>query len=77
MSRITTANPKDDYSLEIHLDNGHIVIYNMKQRLKTIRFSKLSNHQVFQTFHIENENTLVWDNLCQITIDEIFCSIER
>jgi hypothetical protein len=31
----------------------------------------------FQAFHVENSNTLVWDSLCQISIDEMMNNIER
>lgn len=77
MSKIISAKAKDDYTLEIKLDNSHRVIYDMKPRLQTVRFCKLSEPNYFKNFHIEHGNTLIWDSLCQLTIDEIICTIER
>ncbi len=77
MSKIISATAKDDYTLEIELDNCHKIIYDMKPRLQAVRFCKLSDPNCFKDLRIENGNTLIWDSLCQITIDEIICNIER
>ena len=77
MPKITNVTPKDDYTIEIELDNRHRIIYDMKQRLQSVRFCGLSDISRFKAIHIENGNTLVWDRLCQITIDEIINLIER
>ena len=77
MPRIVSVKAKDAYMLEIQLDNGHKIIYDMKPRLRTVRFCELTDLNRFQDVQIENENTLVWDSFCQITIDEIINSIER
>jgi len=67
----------DDYILIIELDNKHKIIYDMKPRLKAVRFSTLTDIGRFKSVKIENGNTLIWDSLCQITIDEIINIIER
>lgn len=77
MPRIVSVKANDAYMLEIQLDNGHKIIYDMKPRLRTVRFCELTDLNRFQDVQIENENTLVWDSFCQITIDEIINSIER
>lgn len=77
MSRIVNVKANDDYTLEIKLDNSHKIIYDMKPRLQAVRFCKLTDLNRFKDFHIENGNTLIWDSLCQITIDEIFDNVER
>lgn len=77
MPRIVSVKANAAYMLEIQLDNGHQIIYDMKPRLRTVRFCKLTDLNRFQDVQIENENTLVWDSFCQITIDEIINSIER
>ena len=38
MSRIKEVVPKDDYRLEVLLDNGSSVTLNLESRLKTVRF---------------------------------------
>ena len=77
MSKIICITANDDYTLEIDLDNHHKIIYDMKPRLQAVRFCTLSDLGRFKALHIENGNTLVWDSLCQISIDEIINNIER
>jgi hypothetical protein len=77
MSKIICATANDDYTLEIKLDNHHKIIYDMKPRLQSVRFCKLTELNRFKDFNIENRNTLIWDSLCQITIDEIMNHVER
>ncbi len=77
MPKILNVIPNDDYTLHVCLDNMHKIIYDMKPRLKAIRFSNLADFDKFKSVKIENGNTLVWDDLCQITIDEIINNIER
>lgn len=77
MSKIIHIIPNDDHTLLIELDNHHKIIYDMKPRLQAVRFWELADIERFKTVRIENGNTLVWDSLCQITIDEIINIIER
>lgn len=77
MSKIIDVIAKDDHTLFIELDNRHKIIYDMKPRLHSVRFSKLSDINTFKSVSVENENTIIWDELCQITIDEIIETIER
>lgn len=77
MTKIIGVIPSDDYTLLIELGNHHKIIYNMKPRLQTARFCSLEALSKFKSVYIENENTLVWDGLCQITIDEIINNIEK
>lgn len=77
MPRIVSVKADDDYLLEIQLDNSHKIIYDMKPRLQSVRFCELSDLDRFKGVRIDHGNTLVWDSLCQITIDEIINNIER
>lgn len=77
MSKILNIIPNDDYTLTIELNNQHKIIYDMKPRLKAVRFCQLVDINRFKAVWVKNENTLVWDSLCQITIDEIISNIER
>lgn len=77
MPKIICAAATEDYTLEIELDNHHKIIYDMKPRLKSVRFCTLSDLAQFKNLRIENRNTFVWDSLCQISIDEIMNNIER
>ena len=77
MTKILNIIPNDDYTLTIELDNFHRIIYDMKPRLQAVRFCKLADIKRFKDVRVENGNTIVWDSLCQITIDEVFSIIER
>ncbi len=77
MSKILNIIPNDDYTLTIELNNHHKIIYDMKPRLQTVRFCQLADINRFKAVWVKNENILVWDSLCQITIDEIINNIEK
>lgn len=77
MPKIINVKPNDDYTLEIKLDNHHKIIYDIKPRLQAVRFCNLANIDRFKDVKIANGNMLVWDCLCQISIDEIINMIER
>ncbi len=77
MSRIVRATPCADHTLEIELDNRHRIIYDMKPRLKAVRFCQLADIDKFRSIRVENGDTIVWNNLCQITISEIISLVER
>lgn len=77
MVKIVRVIPKDDHTLLIELNNQHKIIYDMRPRLQSLRFSGLRDLNKFKVVRVEHDNTLVWDSLCEITIDEIINMIER
>jgi hypothetical protein len=77
MTKIINVVAGNDYIIEIELDNHHKIYYDIKPRLQAVRFCELIELDRFKAVTIENGNTLVWDSLCQISIDEIFSIIQR
>ncbi|MEG6523056.1 DUF2442 domain-containing protein [Desulfotomaculum sp. 1211_IL3151] len=77
MPKVVRVIPNDDHTLLIELNNQHKIIYDMRSRLQSLRFSGLRDLNLFKRVRVEYENTLVWDSLCEITIDEILNRIER
>lgn len=77
MAKITAVTANDDHTLLIELSNDHKVFYDMRSRLEAVRFAGLMDINRFKAVKVEYENTLVWDNLCEISIDEIFNMLER
>ena len=77
MSKIVAIVAKDDYTIAIELSNHHKIIYDMKPRLQTIRFCEIADLKLFEAVRIDHGNTLVWNDQCQITIDEIISMIKR
>ena len=71
MSRIVSVTPKDDYCLEIVLDNGNSIIIDFKSRLHTLRFSILSDKEYFNT--VTTDGSFVrWNYKIEISVSEIF-----
>lgn len=77
MAKIIKVTPNNDHTLTIVLSNNHRIIFDMRPRLHTIRFCKLADIERFLAVRVEHENTLVWSNLCQLTIDEIIELVDR
>ena len=77
MARIVNVIPNDDHTLLIELDNLHRIIYDMRPKLQSVRFSRLSDLAKFKAVRVEHANTLVWDNMCQLAIDEIIDMLDR
>jgi hypothetical protein len=48
MTHIKEVTPKDDYQLEVTLDNGSTIILNLKPKLDTLRFGLLRDTAVFR-----------------------------
>jgi len=71
MSRIVSVTPKDNYCLEIVLDNGNSVMIGFKSRLHTVRFSILSDKEYFST--VTTDGSFVrWNYKIEISVNEIF-----
>ena len=71
MSRIKNVVPKEDYRLEVHLDNGSCVTLNLESRLQTMRFGMLSDKQFFKTATTDGI-CIRWDDKVEISVNEVF-----
>lgn len=71
MSRIKDVVPKDDYRLEVLLDNGSSVMLNLESRLQTVRFGMLSDKQFFSRATTDGI-CIRWDNKIEISLSEVF-----
>lgn len=70
MSRIKNVIPKEDYCLEVHLDNGSSIILNLESRLQTLRFSMLSDMTFFKAAATDG-TCIRWDNKIEISLNEV------
>lgn len=71
MSYIKNVVPKENFRLEVQLDNGSIVILNMENRLQTLRFGMLSDKEFFKNV-ITDGHFIFWDDKIEISINEVF-----
>ena len=71
MSLIQTVIPKDNYCIEVLLDNGSSIVLNLESRLQTIRFGVLSNQELFR--RATTDGTYIrWDKKVELSVDEVF-----
>lgn len=71
MTQIKEVLPKEDYRLEVRLENGHTVVLDFTSRLHTVRFGLLSDKAFFQ--RAETDGTLVtWGNKIELSASEVF-----
>jgi len=76
MSRIVSVTPKDDYCIEVVLDNGNSVVIDFTSRLHTVRFSLLSDKDYFNT--VTTDGAFVrWNYKIEISVSEIFELAQR
>jgi hypothetical protein len=71
VSDIKKIVPREDFQLEVLLENGSSVILNLKSRLQTVRFEMLSDRQFFEKATTDG-TCIRWDNKIEISISEIF-----
>lgn len=71
MSHIKMVNPKDHYRLEIHIDNGNMVILNFENRIQTMRFGALADPELFRQAATDG-HYIRWGRKVEISIDEVF-----
>jgi DNA polymerase III delta prime subunit len=71
MSHIKSVAPKDDYRLDVLLDNGSSVTLNLESRLQTIRFGMLADRAFFERATTDG-NYIRWDNMIEISVSELF-----
>lgn len=71
MSRIKKVIPKEDYCLEVLLENGSSVVLNLASRLQTVRFGVLSDKELFSRATTDGIYVR-WDKKVEISVDEVF-----
>jgi len=76
MIHIKEVVPKDDYRLEVLLENGSSIILNLESRLHTIRFGLLSDKQFFSRATTDGD-FIRWDDKIEISISEVFILAQK
>ncbi|MDF2472929.1 MAG: hypothetical protein K0R21_711 [Anaerocolumna sp.] len=69
--KIVKVIPREDYCLEIILDNGNSVILSIKSRLNTIRFGILEDIEFFNKVSTDGI-CISWDGKIEVSLSEIF-----
>ena len=71
MTQIKSVIPREDYRLEVLLENGSSIILNFANRLHTVRFGLLADKDFF--WRAATDGTLVtWNGKIEISASEVF-----
>ncbi len=71
MGQIIKVVPKEDYCLDIVLDNGSSIQLSLKSRLETIRFGVLTDAELFRKA-TTNGICISWEGKVEISLTEAF-----
>lgn len=71
MSPIINVLPKDDYRLEVRLDNGSSITLNMASRLSNVRFNMLADQDFFSRVTTDGKY-IRWEDKIEISVNEVF-----
>ena len=71
MSQIIKVIPKEDYCLDIILDNGSSIQLSLKSRLETLRFGILADEELFRKA-TTNGVCINWEGKVEISLSEAF-----
>jgi len=71
VSQITKVVPKEDYCLDIILDNGSSIQLSLESRLETIRFGMLADAELFRKA-TTNGICISWEGKVEISLTEAF-----
>ena len=71
VTKIVRVIPKEDYCVEIALDNGSEVLLDLKSRLKTARFGMLADKEFFRKATTDGI-CVSWEEKIEISISEVF-----
>jgi hypothetical protein len=71
LSHIQRIRAKENYRLEVVLDNGSSIILNLSGRLRTIRFSPLADPNFFNSA-VHQGDFVRWGNQVEISLNELF-----
>jgi hypothetical protein len=71
VSSIQSLAVKENYRLEVQLDNGSSLTLNLKSRLGTVRFGLLADPAFFA--RATSDGSFVrWDDQIEISLSELF-----
>jgi len=71
LSQIIKVIPKEDYCLDIILDNGSSIQLSLKSRLETLRFGILADEELFRKA-TNNGVCINWEGKVEISLSEAF-----
>lgn len=71
MNHIIDVKPKEDYCIEVTLENGSKLTVGMKKRLNTVRFCSLTDIELFNQVSFDL-HSIRWNKMIEISLNELF-----
>ena len=71
MTEIKEVHPGKDYRLKVILDNGSVIMLNLKPKLHTMRFGLLKDPDFFMRARTDG-SMIFWDGKVELSISEVF-----
>lgn len=65
----------DDYQICLILCNNHKIIYNLKPKLKTLRFKEIENADIYKAGFLKGNKVIHWSDTTEISLEEILSDI--
>lgn len=76
MTKITEVIPKENYRLEVLLENGNSAVLDFSKKVHTIRFGMLIDKNFFS--RAKTDGTLItWDNKIEMSVGEVLQMLEK
>lgn len=77
MPMIKSVVACEDYRVLVELSNGHAIILDMECKLNTIRFSMLSNKDIFKKVYTDGFSVLWQHGVVRLNFAEIIQMLQR
>lgn len=71
MVKIEEAVFLKDFEVVILLTDGRRCIYDLKPKLKTVRFYDLGDWEIFSGGQMKNGQVICWENGTELSLEEI------
>jgi hypothetical protein len=67
----------EDYKIAVELENGSSFVYNLKPKLRTVRFAALTDKDYFQKGRLVGGDRIQWSDSLMLYTYEMLDSMKR
>lgn len=77
MSKMCSIRLTEDYKIAVELENGSSFVYNLKPKLRTVRFAVLTDKDYFQKGRLVGGDRIQWSDSLMLYTYEMLDSMKR
>ncbi len=77
MNKIYSIELLDDYKISVKLENGSSFVYNLKPKLKTVRFAALEDVDFFKSGRLVEGDFIQWSDSLMLYAYEMLDGMKR